>query len=129
MNHHEAAEPLLGLLGLARRAGKMALGAAAVERAVKLGQKPLVILARDAGPAQRRKVLRWRSLAGIVADVLDQEQLARFFNRQKLVIAAVMDQHFIAGIVRLGIVGGCGPDANPPRPTASAKDSATGQRR
>ena len=46
-------EKLLSLLGLAQRGGKLAVGARAVEKLVKQGQKPVVVLATDAGASQR----------------------------------------------------------------------------
>ena len=49
------AERVLGLLGLARRAGRLAMGATAVEKLVRHGRPPVVIIARDAGENQRRR--------------------------------------------------------------------------
>ena len=50
----DKADKLLGLLGLARRAGRLALGFSAVEKMVHRGEKPLVITASDLGGAEIR---------------------------------------------------------------------------
>jgi ribosomal protein L7Ae-like RNA K-turn-binding protein len=90
-------------LGLALRAGKLALGASAVEERVIRGRRPLVILARGAGESQRRHLLRLAPVRGFVVDVVGREDLARRLGRRELSVAAVDDPDFVAGIERLGI--------------------------
>src|SRR5690606_16920155 len=51
-----------GLLGLARRAGGVAPGTEAAREAIRSGEARLVLVARDASPAQHAKVRR--TLAG-----------------------------------------------------------------
>lgn len=97
------AEKLLNLLGLARRAGRLAVGFSAVERLVRRGEKPLVIVAQDIGPSQRNKVLRWEPVAGFVQDVLTSEDLALRLGRDKLVVVGLSDPGFIKGIAKLDI--------------------------
>ena len=94
---------LLGLLGLAHRAGKLALGASSVERLVRKRQKPLVIIASDAGHAQRRKMFALTPVRGFVVNGVDGEGLARALGRKKLVVVAVADAGFVAGINKLGL--------------------------
>lgn len=50
--------PVLGLLGLARRAGKLACGEEQVRETVAGGKCRAIFLADDAGEATRRKVMR-----------------------------------------------------------------------
>jgi len=92
---------LLGLLGLANRAGKLALGFSAVEKLVRRRQKPLVILAEGIGEAQLAKVRRWEPVAGVVTDAVPGGELARALGREKLAIVGVSDAGFIKGIEKL----------------------------
>ena len=94
-------EKLLGLLGLARRAGKLAMGFNAVDQLVKRGQNPLVIVARDAGPSQKNKFLGWKPVRGFVGDVLNAEEMARVLGREKLVVVGLSDSGFIKGIQKV----------------------------
>jgi ribosomal protein L7Ae-like RNA K-turn-binding protein len=102
---------LLGLLGLARRAGKLALGFSAVEQLVRRGEKPLVIVARDMGAAQKGKVERLQPVRGLLDDVLDGADMAAAFGREKLTVVAVSDTGFVKGIEKLA---GPGPDGGGP---------------
>jgi ribosomal protein L7Ae-like RNA K-turn-binding protein len=97
---------LLGLLGLARRAGRLALGASEVQALVARGRRPLVILARDAGGDLRSRLARSGPLRGVLADAVDKAELARAFGRRELAVVAVDDPHFIAGIEALVAGGG-----------------------
>lgn len=97
----ERADKLCGLLGLARRAGKLAVGASAVERMVHQGARPLVVLATDAGASLRGTVERWEDLRTVVDDVLSCEEMARAFGREKLAIVAVADPGFVRGILKI----------------------------
>jgi len=94
----ERARSLCGLLGLARRAGKLAMGATAVARMVNGGEKPLVILASDAGSSLRGSAERWEPVAGVVTDVLTSDEMAEAMGRQKLAVMAVADPGFVRGI-------------------------------
>ena len=91
-------EKLLGLLGLARRAGKLAIGFHAVEKLVRRGEKPLVIVARDIGPSQRKKVLGWNPVRAFINDELTGEEMAQALGREKLVVVGLSDPGFIKGI-------------------------------
>jgi ribosomal protein L7Ae-like RNA K-turn-binding protein len=101
------AEKLLGLLGLARRAGRLAVGFSAVEQMVRRGEAPLVVVATDAGASQLGKIRRWDNLRGLVDDALTAAELARAMGRDKLVVVGVSDPGFIKGIQKL-VVGGTG---------------------
>ena len=97
----ERAEKLCGLLGLARRAGKLAVGASAVERMVHQGSRPLVVVASDAGSGLRSTVERWEDLRFVLDDVMTSEEMARVFGREKLAIVAVTEPGFVRGILKL----------------------------
>jgi ribosomal protein L7Ae-like RNA K-turn-binding protein len=96
------AEKLIGLLGLARRAGRLGMGFSAVEKMVKRGENPLVISAVDRGESLKGRVSRWEPVRGVVADVLTGEDLARALGRGKLAVVGVSDSGFIKGIRKLG---------------------------
>lgn len=103
---------LLSLLGLARRAGKLAIGFHAVEQMVRTPGKTLVVVASDMGAAQRSKVNRFESLAGLVDSVVTGEQLAEAFGRDKLSIVGVDDPGFVKGIKKLIDAPSAGTDAS-----------------
>lgn len=100
-------QKLLALLGLARRAGKLAVGFSAVETLVKKGQSPLVIVASDMGKSQRGKVDHWDPLRGILSNALTAEEMASAMGREKLSIVGVSDAGFVKGIQKL-VAGGNG---------------------
>ena len=102
-NTREVADRLLGLLGLAHRAGRLGLGYSAVEKMVAKGENPLVITVVDIGDSLRGKVSRWEPVRGVVADVLSGEDLARALGREKLAVVGVSDSGFVKGIRKLGL--------------------------
>ena len=99
----ERAERLVALLGLARRAGKLAMGYTAVAQLVRRGERPLVIVAVDAGAGQRGRIARWQPVRGLVDDVLSADDLAVALGREKLSVVGVSDPGFIAGIAKIGL--------------------------
>ncbi len=101
-NTRDQADKLLGLLGLARRAGRLGMGFSAVDRMVNRGENPLVITAVDLGDSLKGKVSRWQPVRGVVADVLTGEDLARALGRDKLAVVGVSDSGFVKGIRKLG---------------------------
>ncbi len=98
---------LLALLGLARRAGKLAIGFSAVEKIVRRGESPVVIVASDMGASQMSKVDRWEPLRGKLTDVFNAEEMAQAMGREKLSVMGVSDAGFVKGIKKL-IAGGSG---------------------
>ncbi len=101
-NTRDQASKLLGLLGLARRAGRLGMGFSAVGKMVARGENPLVITTSDMGDSLKGKVSRWQPVRGIVADVLTGEDLARALGRDKLAVVGVSDPGFVKGIRKLG---------------------------
>lgn len=92
---------LLALLGLARRAGRLAIGFSAVEQLVRKPGKTMVIVASDMGASQKSKVERFENLSGLIDDALTGEQMAAAFGRDKLVIVGLNDSGFVKGIKKL----------------------------
>lgn len=101
-NTRVLAEKLIGLLGLARRAGRLGMGFSAVEKMVAKGENPLVVTASDMGDSLKGKVSRWQPVRGVVDGVLTGEDMARAFGREKLAVVAVSDSGFVKGIRKLG---------------------------
>jgi ribosomal protein L7Ae-like RNA K-turn-binding protein len=99
----ERAQRLVALLGLARRAGKLAMGYTAVGQLVRRGERPLVIVAVDAGAGQRGRIARWTPVRGLVDDVLTADDLAAALGREKLSVVGVSDPGFVAGIAKIGL--------------------------
>jgi hypothetical protein len=97
-------ERVLGLLGLARRAGRLALGATAVEKMVRFGPPPVVVVAKDAGAGQRHRVQGLRPVRGVIDDLMTGADLANRFGRNELTIVAVNDPGFVRGLVEMGVV-------------------------
>jgi len=94
----ETRRKVFALLGLAHRAGKLALGWSAVETGVHRGLKPLLLVAGDVGAAQRRKIMSLQPVAGVIVDFADKSGLGRALGREELAVVAVEDRNFIKGI-------------------------------
>jgi ribosomal protein L7Ae-like RNA K-turn-binding protein len=95
-------EKLLGMLGLAMRAGKIAVGATAVKQMAARSQRPvLLILARDAGEGQAKRFHRMENIAAVVDDVVDREGLSAALGRNDLAVVAVDDTGFVRGIRKI----------------------------
>lgn len=101
-NTQVLADKLIGLLGLARRAGRLGMGVSAVEKMVAKGENPMVIAATDVGESLKGKISRWEPVRGVVDNVLTGEDMARAFGREKLAVVAVSDSGFVKGIRKLG---------------------------
>lgn len=86
------ADPL-GLLGIARRAGQVAMGFDAAMRSVTRGQARLLVLARDVGESTADKV---RRSAGEVPVVVlgEKESLGKALGRGETGVVAVTDGGF-----------------------------------
>ncbi|MBQ8143673.1 MAG: ribosomal L7Ae/L30e/S12e/Gadd45 family protein [Butyricicoccus sp.] len=70
-----ATDRLLGLLGLARRAGKLEIGEALTAETVAAGKARAIFLASDVGEATRRKVLRHEERVPVLTVPYDKETL------------------------------------------------------
>ena len=91
-------EALLRMLGLALRAGKLAVGAEQVARMVGRGRRPVLILATDASPRQRDRYLSLAPVRAVWGDLLGREELARALGRRNLTVVALDDPDFLRGI-------------------------------
>ncbi len=108
---------LLGLLGLAQRAGRLAVGISAVESMVRRGPRPLVVIARGAGESQLRKVRKLQPVLAVLENEVDREELARCLGRRELSVVAVNDSGFVKGLRKLR-------DESEPADRAAARDES-----
>lgn len=92
----------LGLLSLARKAGKIELGEEPVAALAKLGKARLVLLASDAGDGIRRKA--GNLVAGtkqpLLAAPFDKRTLGGALGRSDCAVAAFSDVGFAAAFVK-----------------------------
>ncbi len=88
----DAADRLLGGLGLAARAGRLRIGVDAVRDAVRRDRAAAVVIAGDAPKYVRRKLepmLDSRTIAYRVQ--LDGDRLGRAIGRERVVALAIVD--------------------------------------
>jgi ribosomal protein L7Ae-like RNA K-turn-binding protein len=95
----DEASRILALLGLARRAGRLAVGMSAVESMSSRAVKLLIVVASDLSDSRKEKFGRMNENAIIISDLIDSDALAKAFNRTELVVVAVDSPAFIKGIV------------------------------
>jgi ribosomal protein L7Ae-like RNA K-turn-binding protein len=96
------ATKLLGMLGLALRAGKLAVGATAVKQMVARSHRPvLLVLASDGGEGLRERFKRLETVSLVVDDVVDRAGLAAALGRNDLAVVSVDDTGFVKGIRKI----------------------------
>ena len=93
------ADPL-NLLGLARKAGRLVLGAAAVEQRIKQGKAALLLMASDASPNTARRVEQWTrdTKTDLIVIPYTKEQFGRAMGRSECAVALLADEGFAAAI-------------------------------
>ena len=89
---------VLGLLGLARRAGALRLGSGPVLRALQEEPPGLVFLARDAGADLAARVMRERGKSVVDDTLLGTTDLAEAFGRGRLSVVSVHEKGFVSGL-------------------------------
>jgi ribosomal protein L7Ae-like RNA K-turn-binding protein len=87
----------LATLGLARRAGRVAIGTRAVQQALAAGELRAVLVAADAAPGARKRLRTVLSSDEVdVLSVGSRTRLGRALGRDDLVVAGVTDEGFAA---------------------------------
>jgi ribosomal protein L7Ae-like RNA K-turn-binding protein len=92
---------IFGLLGLAQRAGKLAVGTTAVRSMTARPRPTVMILARDTSEGQKEKLARLVNEKRLIDDLVDRDELARAFGRNELTVVAVQDSGFVKGIMKI----------------------------
>ncbi|KAA3660174.1 MAG: hypothetical protein DWQ10_07280 [Calditrichaeota bacterium] len=90
------------LLGLARRARKLAVGASAVEAHLRKQAIYLILLAEDAGANKERKLQNQLTSLQLKCPVIryaNKHDLGEILNHPDVAIIGVLDRHFADGII------------------------------
>jgi len=93
---------LLGMLGMAVRAGKVNFGVFMTEKALDDGSARLVIAAEDTGASNRRKIEAKCAQRGV--DLIfysDKESLSQAIGKKDVPVVAVCDEGFGKAIVKI----------------------------
>lgn len=98
-------ERLLGLLGLGLRAGRIAVGADAVRKELQAGKCCCVVLAEDASPRARDKVVRLASAKGVpLLAGPSAEAIGVQLGKPPVMAVGVRDRALAGGMVQLAPV-------------------------
>ncbi len=90
---------ILNLLGLARRAGKVALGYTATTLAIKKGLVPLVLMATDTAPHTREKMERLcRKYCVDLYYLADQGELGRALGKNAQNVVGVTSKEMASAL-------------------------------
>jgi ribosomal protein L7Ae-like RNA K-turn-binding protein len=94
-------EKLASLLGLARKAGKIALGHQAVKNAIIKGDLCLLILAEDCSPTTGKRFIKWSEGKGIKRiSFFTQEKLGEIWGKGQISVAGLLDENFASAILK-----------------------------
>lgn len=89
-----------GLLGLARRAGRLVVGANGVRAALRREEAAVVVVAGDHSRRTDDKVIRLARARGVpVVPGPPAEELGRLLGRTAVQAVAVTDEHLARGIL------------------------------
>lgn len=92
---------ILGMLGLAKRAGLLSSGAFGCEEAIKSGQAKLVIYAQDASDNTKKTINNSCSYYKVPCiEFSDMESLGRYSGGGDKAVVTVNDEKFAAAIMQ-----------------------------
>ena len=96
-----ASDPVLHLLGLAKKAGRLEIGEEPVGAACRARQARLVLLAQDAAPNTRRRAAHFGEAGGVLwlETPFDKSQLGFVLGRSSCAMLALTDAGFSAAVV------------------------------
>ncbi len=95
-------DKLLGMLGLAVRAGKVSFGVFMTEKLVEEGKARLVIAASDIGASNKRRLEAKCSHAGVrIIYYSNKENLSRAVGRENTPAVGIKDEGFTEAIVKI----------------------------
>ena len=95
-------DKVLGMLGLAKRAGKVDGGEFSAEKAVKTFQSRLILLAGDASDNTRKKFTDKASYRKIPVRIYaDKERLGKATGTGERSVLSVNDEQFAASLLKL----------------------------
>lgn len=92
---------LLGLMGLAQRAGKVVIGSTAVGNEIHRPRRALLLIfAVDFSPSAREKLLANAATPPKILEIGTMAEWGTFFGRQQVGVIAINDKHFATGIMQ-----------------------------
>lgn len=95
-------QKIASLLGLAQKAGKLASGELAVEKAVKSGQAKLVIMATDCSVATKKNYRDMTTFYNVeLFELYSKEQLGACIGKMYRATLAVTDTGFCTAIKKI----------------------------
>jgi len=88
---------IYNLVGLARKAGRLAIGNGAVEKAIKNGKLKLIIYASDASESTIRAI---EKAAPRVSYIIcsTKDEWGEVLQRRPVAVFGILDEHFARGI-------------------------------
>ena len=93
-------QKIKNLLGLAQRAGKLISGDFAVEKAVKRGGAPLVLLAMDCAANNTKKYTQMAYTHGVpLRTLLTKEELGQAIGKELRAVVLVNDSGFAKALL------------------------------
>jgi len=93
---------LLGMLGMAVRAGKVSFGVFMTEKALDEGRAHLVIAAEDTGASNRRKIEgKCKAYSTNIIFYSDKESISKAIGKKDVPVVAVCDEGFSKAIVKI----------------------------
>lgn len=93
-------QKIKNLLGLAQRAGKLISGDFAVEKAVKRGGAPLVLLAMDCAVNNTKKYTQMAETYGVPLRILlTKEELGQAIGKELRAVVLVNDSGFAKALL------------------------------
>ena len=88
-------EKILGMLGLAKRAGKVTSGEFLCEKAIKNGEAKLVIIAADISETAKKDVISTCNHYGVEYKVLAESvRLGKAIGKESRMVVSVNDDNF-----------------------------------
>jgi ribosomal protein L7Ae-like RNA K-turn-binding protein len=98
-----APDPLLGWLGLGRRAGRLVVGVDAVREGLQTGKVHCVILSADASKRARERLVRLASAKGVpLLAGPAAERMGAGLGLSTVMAVAVADRSLAAGLMNTG---------------------------
>ena len=93
-------DKILGMIGLAKRAGKTVTGEFLCEREIRSGRAKLIIIARDISDGARKKIIDACNHYGVkYVDFADAERLGRSTGADARMAVCVIDDNFSSAIL------------------------------
>ena len=91
----------MGLIGLAKRAGKLSCGESACKEAIKMGKSYLIILAQDVGKNTTKNILDRCNFYKVKHLIIGtKESLGHAVGNEYNAVVSVNDEGFANGILK-----------------------------